>query len=178
MRILPLSLLPVIVAPALAFAAGEEDTPPTSTFTTKTCEAGMVWDTNEKKCVAPKESSLNDDQLYQNARELAYAGRLADAQEVLRLMSDPEDDRVLTYMGFTNRKLGKMDVAMTFYRRALEKNPDNLLARSYMGQGHVTDGDEDLAIAQLKEILERGGSGTWAATSLEDAIRTGTTYNY
>lgn len=177
MRILPLSLVPLLLCPALALAAGGESGPGT-TFTTTTCEKGLVWDPNEKKCVAPQESSLDDDGLYEAARELAYAGRLDDAQTVLSLMSDPEDDRVLTYMGFTNRKLGNMDAAMTFYRRALDKNPDNLLARSYMGQGHVTDGDLDLARAQLEEINARGGAGTWAEESLASAIRTGVTYNY
>ena len=178
MRIVPLSLLGVFVAPALAFAAGEESTQPKTTFTTDKCETGLVWDSKQNKCVAPKDSLLDDDELYQTARELAYVGRLQDAQDVLRQMSDPEDDRVLTYMGFTNRKLGKMNVAMTFYQKALDKNPNNLLARSYMGQGHVTDGDLDLAWAQLQEIRTRGGDGTWAATSLENAIATGVTYNY
>ena len=75
---------------------------------------------------------MNDDDLYGAVRELAYAGRYLDAQGVLAAMSDQNDDRVLTYKGFTNRKLGNVEVAMVFYQKALDKNPDNIQARSYI----------------------------------------------
>ena len=93
-------------------------------------------------------------------------------------MSDQSDDRVLTYRGFTARKLGQIDVAMVFYQQALDANPDNLLARSYMGQGLVAQGDRVAALTQLREINARGGADTWAAKSLRTAIETGVTYNY
>ncbi|MEO0765577.1 MAG: hypothetical protein AAFY75_06105 [Pseudomonadota bacterium] len=57
-------------------------------------------------------------------------------------------------------------------------NPDNILARSYMGQGMVAAGDKVAAMTQLREIQERGGVGTWAEASLRNAIQSGTTYNY
>ena len=71
-----------------------------------------------------------------------------------------------------------MTLANLFYRQAIEANPDNLLARSYMAQGFVAEGKLDEAIAQWREIKARGGHGTWAEASLRDAIRTGTTYSY
>ena len=75
-------------------------------------------------------------------RELAYAGRHLDAMGVMDAMSDQNDDRLLTYKGFTNRKLGNVDVAMVFYQKAIDKNPDNILARSYMGQGMMDQGNK------------------------------------
>ena len=57
-------------------------------------------------------------------------------------------------------------------------NPDNLLARSYMGQGYVTEGRVDEAYAQLVEIRSRGGADGWPAEALETAIRTGVTTSY
>lgn len=111
-------------------------------------------------------------------RELAYAGRIEDSQSVLRLMHNQNDDLVLTYWGFTSRKLGKGDLARVYYTRALTRNPDNILARSYMGQGLVSEGRVDEAIAQWHEIQARGGTGTWAEISLREAIRTGLIYNY
>jgi Tfp pilus assembly protein PilF len=93
-------------------------------------------------------------------------------------MSDQQEDRVLTYWGFTHRKLGKMDLGMTFYERALDQNPDNLLARSYMGQALVEQNDLVGALAQLREIRARGGAGGWPEQSLDSAIRTGKTYNH
>jgi Tfp pilus assembly protein PilF len=97
---------------------------------------------------------------------------------VLDEMPNQLDDRVLTYRGFTARKLGNLQLADMYYDQALTVNPDNILARSYMGQGKVAAGDKVAAMAQLREIQARGGAGTWAETSLRDAIQTGSTYNY
>ena len=174
----------VILATALAFptaifAAGSDDsTPPTPTNTTKECTNGMVWDANSKACVAPKESRLDSDTLYGAVREFAYAGKISAAQAALRAMPDQTDDRVLTYWGFTERKLGNLDAANVFYTKALTQNPDNILARSYMGQGYVESGQTDLARAELTEIRTRGGRGTWAELSLRMAIEKGAGYSY
>lgn len=174
-------LLPfVLMAPGLAFAAGSgNDTgSPTPTQTTKSCTGVKVWDEKTKKCVAPKDSRLDTDTLYQAVRELAYAGRYDDAQGVLRAMPDQTDDRVLTYWGFTHRKLGHLELANAFYQDAIDRNPDNILARSYMGQGFVAEGRMDDAVTQWLEIKVRGGEGTWAEASLRHAIQTGETQNY
>ena len=168
--------------PVTAFAAGGGSsmptTPPTTTQTTQTCKGIQVWDPATKKCVNPQGSSLDQDLLGDAVRELAYAGRNSDAQGVLRAMADQNSDLVLTYWGFTHRKLGNLDQANMFYEQAIQTNPDNLLARSYMGQGMVTAGDIVGARLQLEEIRTRGGTGTWPEVSLKNAIETGTTYNY
>ena len=105
--------------PGMAFAVGSgSDSTPTTTETTTECEEGMVWDADAGKCVAPKESSLTDDALYEAARELAYAGRYDDTLRVLAAMSDPMDDRVLTYKGFVHRNLGDKALAEEYYRAA------------------------------------------------------------
>lgn len=171
-------LLPLVIAiPGLAFAASD-DAPPKPTNTTKSCEGVMVWDPATKECVKPKGASLDSDLLYNAARELAYSGRFEDAQGVLAAIADQTDDRVLTYWGFTHRKLGNLELANLFYERAITQNPDNILARSYMGQGFVAEGRVDDAIAQWYEIKNRAGTGSWAEASLRTAIRTGMTYNY
>ncbi len=175
----------LMILPGFAFAAGGGGSggttwtnPPATTDTSKTCKGAQVWDTKTKACVDPKDSKLDQDILMGAVRELAYAGRIEDAQGVLRLMDDQNDDLVLTYWGFTSRKLGKGDLARAYYNRALSRNPDNILARSYMGQGLVSEGRIDEAIAQWHEIKARGGANTWAEVSLREAIRTGLTYNY
>ncbi|PCH73122.1 MAG: hypothetical protein COC12_05335 [Rhodobacteraceae bacterium] len=179
MRIL---LVLLMMFPGFAFAAGGGGTtftsPPATTKTTKTCKGVKVWDEKAKKCVAPKESSLDQDMLMQAVRELAYAGRIEDAQGVLRVMQDQNSDMVLTYWGFTSRKLGKGDLARSYYNRAIANNPDNILARSYMGQGFVSEGRIEEATQQWSEIKARGGEGTWAEASLRIAIRDGNTFDY
>jgi len=169
----------LIALPGLALAAGGGDsTPPKPTETTKNCWGKRVWDAGLQKCVKPAQSSLNSDELMQAARELAHAERFEDAQAVLAAMPNQDDDLVMTYWGFTHRKLGNLDAAAMFYSAALEQNPNNLLARSYMAQGFVGQGDLDAAKAQLAEIVTRGGGYSWAATSLRQAIYLGETFNY
>lgn len=174
---LPLTLAVTLSAPVLA-AGGFGSSAPKPTKTSEDCRGVRVWDEKKKRCVRPKKSSLNDTGLYGAVRELAYAGRYLDAQGVLAAMSDQNDDRVLTYKGFTERKLGNVDVAMVFYQKALDQNPDNILARSYMGQGLLDQGDKIGAVAQLREIQSRGGAGTWAEQSLSKAIASGVTYRH
>ena len=173
------AVFPLAFAPFLAFAAGSDNTaPPTPTATTTTCDEGLVFDEKTKKCIAPVEGRLDDDTLYQAVRELAYAGKYDGALKVLSAMSDQSDDRVLTYLGFINRKMGNVERGLDYYDVALKQNPDNILARSYLGQALVEQGEIEMAQAQLDEITARGGAGTWAETSLRQAIATGVTYTY
>jgi tetratricopeptide (TPR) repeat protein len=165
--------LPLVISTA-AFAAGssEENSPGKPH-----CKSGEVLDKKTNKCVAARKGALDTEGFYENVRSLAYAGRYLEAQHVLTLMPQ-DDDRTLTYMGFTNRKLGKADLAMAYYEQALEANPANILARSYMGQGLVEQGNLKDALVQLRAIRNHGGSGTWAEASLRTAIATGETFNY
>ncbi len=177
MRLTTTLLLSVL--PFTAFAAGSDDTaPPVKTETTTTCEEGFVWNEETKTCVAPDDARLDDDTRFKAVRELAYADRPEDALRVLASMTEGKTDRVLTYLGFANRKAGRLEEGMAYYDIALTQNPDNILARSYLGQALVGMGETDLARAQLDEIRARGGEGSWAMASLEKALATGQTLNY
>ena len=178
-----IALMASLMLPTVALGAGSgSDSPPPATQTTTKCKKTEVWDEKTKKCVdaqtGAETGQLDNDTLYQAARELAYAGRPDDALVVLSVMSEGQTDRVLTYMGFANRKAGRIEEGMNYYLAALEKNPDNILARSYMGQGLVEQGKIELAKAQLDEIIARGGKGTWPEKSLRQAIESGETYSY
>lgn len=164
--------LPLFASPVLAAGGGDEKAP-----TKPECATGQIYDTKTKKCVSAQDSKMDVDGLYQNLRQLAHAGRYDDALTVLAQMPQ-DDDRTLTYLGFTHRKLGQTEVAMAYYTEALRVNPANVLARSYMGQGLVEQGDIAAAMDQLRAIRAHGGSGTWAEASLRDAIATGRTYSY
>ena len=93
-------------------------------------------------------------------------------------MSDQADDRVLTYRGFIARKSGDFAAAEAFYAAALAQNPDNLLARSYRGQGLAEIGDLVAARAELTEIRKRDGRGTWPELALRLAIENGRGFSY
>lgn len=171
--------LAATLAPLAALAAGQDSsTPPPPTPTTTECPASTVWDADERACVKVDAGLLDDDALYGAVRELAHAGRLEDAGAALDAMSDQAEGRVLTYRGFLARRAGDLDAAMTAYRAALDADPDNLLARSYMGQGLAAAGRLEEAEAQLAEIRARGGAGSWAETALLRAVRTGVGFDY
>lgn len=159
--------------PAIAFANGADESAPSK----PKCESGFVYDKKTKTCVSTNGHTLDTDALYQEVRALAYEGRYADAQVLLAQMP-ADDDRTLTYMGFTNRKMGDREAAMEYYARALDRNPANVLARAYMGQGFVADGDITAAMEQLREIRAHGGTGTWAEAALRTAIATGRTIDW
>jgi Flp pilus assembly protein TadD len=168
-----------LLFPFAAFAAGtSDDSPPQPTETSTSCKNGQVWDKKTESCVDAKESRIDDDTRYQAARELAYAGRYDDALNVLAAMSDQTESRVLTYYGFTHRKAGRAELGMQYYQQALAADPDNLLARSYMGQGLVEAGNVKAARVQLAEIVARSDGSSWPEMSLRQAIKTGRTYNY
>ena len=174
-----LATLTLALFPMAAFAAGSDtSTPPTPSETTTVCEEGLVWDLATETCLPPEESTNEDSARLNDVRELAYEGYLQAALDVLETMENQTDTMTLTYYGFVYRSQGDMDRGMGFYQAALQADPDNILARSYMGQGYVSMGEMQLARAELSEIRKRGGRGTWAEFSLHQAIGSGVTYSY
>jgi tetratricopeptide (TPR) repeat protein len=163
----------LLVLASAALAAGTEDddtSPPPKSETTTECRDGKVWDSDKKECVEPKKSGFNDDKLFQAAREFAYAGQYANAIKVLKLARNQNDPRILNYLGYSNRKAGRMRIGMAYYRRALEQDQNYILARSYMGQALLEQGDVQAARVQLVEIRDRGGEDTWAYRSLLQSL--------
>ncbi len=164
---------------APAFAAGEETdetSPPPKTETTTKCTDGKVWDKKKKECVKADQSGFNDDDLYKAAREFAYAGQYDNAIHVLQLAANQNDPRILNYLGYSNRKAGRMELGMSYYKKALQADENYILARSYMGQALIEQGDVNAAKVQLVEIRDRGGENTWAYRSLLQSLNGYRTY--
>ncbi|PCJ90725.1 MAG: hypothetical protein COA52_09900 [Hyphomicrobiales bacterium] len=179
------TLLAAALAPAVmlgsfgvsAFAAGSDSSePPKPTQTTKDCKNGKIWDKKHKKCMTVKSEMFDDDTLYTAARELAYDGQYDNAINILELAANRDDPRILNYLGFANRKAGRMEVGMGYYKEALKKNPDYILARSYMGQAYLQQKNWSAARQQLTEIDARGGKDTWAYASLSNSLLNSRTY--
>ena len=161
---------------ATASFAAEDGDEPKPTKTTKECKKGKVWDDKKNRCVKAKHSMFDDDFLYDNAREFAYAGQYDNAIELLTLAADQSDPRILTYYGFAHRKAGRTAQGMAFYAQALATDPDYNLARSYMGQALMLQGDKAGAENQLAEIVSRGGKDTYAYLELQKALTGRYTY--
>lgn len=163
-----------------AWAAGSSSSgstaPPKPTQTSEMCTKTQVWDKKKKACIEAEKSGFNDDELYDAGRELAYADRFEDAIGVLKVAQNQQDPRVLNYLGFANRKMGNVTIGMDYYRQALAINPDYVLARSYMGQAMLLEGDVSGAEAQLKEIRRRVGTQDYAYFSLAQSLKTKSAY--
>ncbi|MDG4648068.1 tetratricopeptide repeat protein [Roseibacterium sp. SDUM158017] len=174
--------LPAVLALAAASAAHaigpEDDSPPTPGPTTTTCEAGEVWDTDAAACVAIDESRLPEADLRRTSREMAYAGRSDDALALLGRSTAPDASEVLTLRAFANGRAGRLDAALPLYAEALAADPDNLLARAYMGLALIAAGRPDDAGRQLSEIRDRGGAGGWPDRALSRAIAAGAPVGY
>ena len=141
-----------VYAPAFA-ASGESDT-----VTTPTCKRSMMWDKRKKKCVrVKKSSSLDDDNIFEVARDLAYNERYDEAIAVLELANNQNDPRILNYLGYANRKLGRVEKGLTYYTAALKADPDYTLVMEYMGEAFLQLGQVDKAREQLTAIEKRCG---------------------
>lgn len=149
-----------------AYSAGEG-----SSTITPSCKKGMVWDKSKKKCVkAAKSSGLSDDNLYEAARDLAYNKRYGEAIAVLELAQNRDDPRILNYLGYANRKLGRVETGLAYYRSALKADPDYTLVREYMGEAFLQLGQVDKARDQLAEIESRCGTDCREYAMLEAQI--------
>ncbi|MFD0916376.1 tetratricopeptide repeat protein [Pseudahrensia aquimaris] len=156
-----------LVAPLPSFAAGGGGT----TTTTPSCKKGKVWDKRNKKCVAAKKSSsLDNDNIYEVARGLAYEKRYDEAKFVLLQAQDQRDPRILNYLGFTTRKMGDIEGGLRYYQAALKIDPNYTLVREYMGEAYLQLGRVDMAREQLAEIEKRCGTDCAEYAMLEKEI--------
>ncbi|MEM6824337.1 MAG: tetratricopeptide repeat protein [Pseudomonadota bacterium] len=146
--------------------------------TARACTAGTFWEEMSQACVAPEKSRLTDAQLLVVAREFAHSGAYADAVAVLGAVSDQQDGPVLAILAFAHWGLGDVKKSNAYFTDALARDPDNLLARSYLGQVYVSEGKISLASAQLSEIRARGGRQSLAEFTLRQAIETRSGYSY
>jgi tetratricopeptide (TPR) repeat protein len=162
-----------------AFAAGGSDesskttTPPKAVLSCKKGEVIKKVTQNgasKEICVKVKAGVLPDEDLYQQGRLIAKSGNYDWALEVLASIENQNDPRVLNYTGYSNRKAGRIEVGVAYYRKALAINPNFILAREYLGEGYVAAGRIDLAVAELSEIKARAGVNTKEYMDLSEEI--------
>ena len=147
---------------APAFAGGSDPVPAPK------CEKGEVYDPATNKCVTKEAAS--PEALYEHAvRLIKQDGNYTGGLAILATL-DQTDARVLNYTGYATRKSGDILKGMTYYYKALEKDPDYVIAREYLGEGYIQLGRVDLAKEQLIEIEKRCGTSCEAYEDLNDAI--------
>lgn len=157
MKLMTAAFVATFALSAAAFAAGEggdSDASPAG----KDCKKGEIWDKSKKKCMKKQSGIIPDEDLYQQGRALAKQGHYDWAIEVLALVQNQNDPRVMNYTGYSHRKAGRLEIGITYYNKALAIDPNFVLAREYLGEGYVAAGRKDLAQLQLNEIANRCGT--------------------
>jgi tetratricopeptide (TPR) repeat protein len=154
-----------------AFAAGGgSDSDSGSSPANQKCKKGEVWNKSKKKCVKASSGVLPDEDLYQQGRALAKQGHYDWAITVLAAIQNQQDPRVLNYTGYSHRKAGRLEIGITYYRKALDIDPNFNLAREYLGEGYIAAGRVDLAMAELAAIAKSCGTGCKEYRDLSSAI--------
>lgn len=108
-----------------------------------------------------KWGELGDD--YKAAVKLSDDGKYAEAFDAFQKLNKPEDPRVLTYLGFTTRKLGNPKDSLVYYDKAISIEPGFAPAREYRGEAYIQLGQIDKAKAELAEIEKICGNTTCEA---------------
>ena len=117
-----------------------------------------------------KGSSLNQDQVYSLGYWQAKNGEYGAALATLQTAADQNDPRVQTAIGFSLRKLGRVDEAFGYYFKALATRPDGTTTRQYLGEAYLQIGDPVRAREQLAEIARRCGTTCEDYTALAEEI--------
>ena len=151
-------------APQGSLAAGDQ--PPPS-FPKPTSESKAKKPKPKPK---PKSSALPDDQIYSLGYWQAKGGDYAAALTTLRSASNQADPRIQTMIGYSLRKLGRVDEALPYYFAALTTDPKRTTTRQYLGEAYLQIGRPDQAKQQLAEIAKRCGTACEDYQLLKDAI--------
>ena len=91
---------------------------------------------------------------YLSAEKLINKKQYSDA--IIKLNDALETDRknadIYNYLGFSHRKLGKMEQAAVYYNKALEINPKHKGALEYQGEMYLTLNEINKAEENLKKL--------------------------
>jgi len=90
--------------------------------------------------------------------------------ELTPLLQEYQHADVYNLMGFSLRKTGDTKQALTFYRKALDFNPEHTGALEYLGELYVEIGQIDKANENLALLKKLCPSGCDELSDLEKAI--------
>ena len=114
-------------------------------------------------------SIASGDHAYLDAVALIHEKRYPEAIVALKASArvfGPHPD-ILTYLGYVNRKMGKLDVAEDYYRQALAAAPNHLGATEYYGELMVERGN----IVGAKQMLAKLETVCHFGCAQEDELR-------
>src|SRR5262245_32612346 len=138
--------------PATVLAAGDDPPKPSSNQPKSKAKPKP-----KPKTKKDKDSRLNQDEIYSLGYWQAKRGEYAAALATLRSAPDAADPRIETMIGFSLRKLGRVEDGMVYYQRVLAAHPERTTTRQYLGEAFLQINQPDKAKEQLAEIAKRCG---------------------
>lgn len=99
-----------------------------------------------------------------------YKGALAELRD---LAEDNQQADVYNLLGFTLRKTGDYQTALTYYTKALDLDPGHLGAHEYLGELYLQTHDLPKANEQLVILTKLCPSGCEELEDLQQAIKAG-----
>src|SRR5262245_8410657 len=137
--------------PAAVFAVGDDPPKPSSN------QPKPKSKSKPKPKPKSKDSGLQQDEIYSLGYWQAKRGEYAAALATLRSAPDAADPRIETMIGFSLRKLGRVEDGMVYYQRVLATHPERTTTRQYLGEAFLQINQPDKAKEQLAEIAKRCG---------------------
>ncbi len=171
-----LVLLAATVLPAgSAFAAGTEDNPPTST----TIKANAPAPGGAATTTTPPPATVGTPPLAAGASDHYESGKLhitksewaaaiAELEQADKLQ--PNNADVNNLLGYSNRKLGKLDISLTYYQKALKITPKHKGANEYLGELYLMMNLPAKAKVQLATLAKICGKSCEEYLDLKGAI--------
>ena len=83
---------------------------------------------------------------------------------------DPDNPDILALLGFSYRKIGSFEDAMTFYEWALKSDAEHIGATEYLGELYLQTNQLDKAKEQLKKLDDLCFTSCKEYTKLKTAI--------
>ena len=152
-----MAVLAATVPTGRAFAVGTEDDPPTtvagSVTTAKPSSSASPASTAPAAATAAASTKSAGDYYASgkaHAEKKEWVEAIADLEQADKLQ--PNNADVNNHLGHASRMIGKLDVSMKYYQKALKVNPKHLGANEYLGELYLTMNQLPKAKAQLVKL--------------------------
>jgi tetratricopeptide (TPR) repeat protein len=131
--------------------------------------APSVWSMGSSSDTSSSSPAVTAD--YATAKKLVDEGKYRDAIPILDQLvaKNPADADALNELGFSHRKLGHEQKALTYYLKALATQPNHLGANEYLGELYLEMKDLPHAEERLA-VLEKACTNCEQYSELKEKI--------
>jgi Tfp pilus assembly protein PilF len=139
---------------------------------------GSKSDTTPTATAAPSASGVTPaaaqkaGEAYAKGKALVAAKEWADA--IIQLgeadKAQPNNADTNNLLGYSNRKIGKLDISLVYYKKALAIDPKHLGAHEYLGELYLMMNDPTKAKTELSTLLKLCGAKCEQYLDLKKAV--------